>query len=348
MESWLHGSTPARDGFSFVAEWMPHARSWMCWPCRAETWGSAEALLAGQQATARIARAISTFEPVTMTARHEDAAAIKLATAGKVQIFEIALDASWARDAGPTFLRGPAAGRGAVQWRLNGWGDKLFSAASDAGLAARIAQESGARIYEAPLVCEGGAIHTDGEGTVITTEQCLLNPNRNPGLSRHEVEQRLSQFTGARRIIWLGSGFSDMQTDGHVDNFACFVAAGRVVVGVPSSASLPDAEPVKEAIRRLREARDAQGRALEVIEIVQPRRVRFDWRGHVLQTSYISFHLANGGIVMPAFNDPNDDHAQAVLADCFPGRDILQVEVLDLLQGGGGIHRIALGEPAAP
>jgi agmatine deiminase len=348
METSLGAETPARDGFAMAAEWTPHARTWMCWPCRGDAWGSADALLAGKQATARIARAVSTFEPVTMAARHEDMAAAKLATAGKVQIFETTLDDSWPRDTGPTFLRGPAGGRGAVQWQFNAWGGKYQPYTRDAGLATRIAREADARLYDGWLVCEGGAIHTDGEGTLITTEQCLLNPNRNPGLSRLDVEQRLAQFTGARRIIWLGSGFSDLQTDGHVDNIACFVAPGRVLVGVPSSPSLPDAGPVKEVIRRLREAHDAEGRALEVIEIVQPRRVRFDWRGHVLQSSYVSFYLANGGIVMPAFDDPNDEKAQAVLADCFPGRDILQVEVLDLLQGGGGIHGVALGEPAAP
>ncbi|HUO98227.1 MAG TPA: agmatine deiminase family protein [Rhizomicrobium sp.] len=348
MENSLQPGTPARDGFLFAADWAPHRRTWMCWPCRAESWGGAEAMLSGTQATARIARAISTFEPVTMAARHEDAAAAKLATSGKAQVFETALDDSCARDTGPTFLRGPAGGRGAVQWRFNGWGNKYADFAHDANLATRMANAAELRIYDGPLVCEGGAIDTDGEGTLITTEQCLLNPNRNPGLSRHEVEQRLAQYTGARRIVWLGGAFSDMQTDGHVDNFARFVAPGRVLVGIPSSPSLPDAELVKEAIRRLREARDVHGRPIEVIEIVQPRRVRFDWRGHVLQTSYVSFYLANGGIVMPAFDDPHDEKAQTVLADLFPGRDILQVEVLDLLQGGGGIHRIALGEPAAP
>ncbi len=232
--------------------------------------------------------------------------------------------------------------------QFNAWGGKYHPYAQDAGLATRIAVQAGARVYDAPLVCEGGAIHTDGEGTLITTEQCLLNPNRNPGLGKEDVEAWLARFTGARRIVWLGDGFSDMETDGHIDNTACFIAPGRVLVGVPSSPSLPDAAPVREAIRRLNAARDANGRRIEVVEMPQPRRVRFDWRGHMLPMSYINFYIANGGIVMPAFDDPNDDRAQAVLADCFPGRDILQVEVLDLLQGGGGIHCIALGEPVGP
>lgn len=339
--------TPARAGYAMPADWVGHTRSWMCWPCRDETWGDDETMLKARQATARIARAISAFEPVMLAVRHEDAAAAKLATAGKVHLFETTLDDSWARDTGPTFLCGPDGSCAAVQWQFNAWGGKYRPYANDAGMATRIANQLGCRVYDSPLVCEGGAIHTDGEGTLITTEQCLLNANRNPGMSKDEVESWLERFTGARKVIWLGDGFSDLETDGHVDNIACFTEPGRVLVGVPSSPSLPDAAPVREAIRRLKETRDAEDRAIEVVELPQPRRVRFDWRGRVMQTSYVNFYIANGGIVMPAFDDPNDDKAQAVLADCFPGRDILQVEVLDLLQGGGGIHCITLGEPAA-
>lgn len=327
-----------------VPDWADHAQTWLCWPCRPETWGSVEAFLAAQQATARIARAISAFEPVTLVVRPEDHCAAKLATAGKVQFFETPIDDSWARDTGPTFLSGPE-GEAAVQWQFNAWGGKYHPYGHDAGLATRIGLASGRAVFDAPIICEGGAIHTDGDGTLITTEQCLRNANRNPGLSQAEVEDWLMRFTGTQKVIWLGDGFSDDETDGHVDNIACFAGPGRVIVGVPSSPSLPDAEPVKEAIRRLKTARDGQGRALEVIELPQPRRVRFDWRGRMMQTSYVNFYLANGAVIMPAFDDPNDDKAEAVLADCFPGRDILQVEVLDLLQGGGGIHCITLGQP---
>jgi agmatine deiminase len=339
---------PAHDGFVMPAEWAPHARTWVCWPCRLEAWGSAEAMLRAKQATARIVRAISTFEPVIVAARHEDAAEAKLATGGLAELLEAPLDDSWVRDSGPTFLRGPAGGRGAVQWRFNAWGNKYQSFANDAALAARIAQAADVRLYEAPLVCEGGAIHCDGEGTLLTTEQCLLNANRNPHLNRQQIEELLAFYTGARRIVWLGGGFSDDETDGHVDNIACFVAPGRVLVGVPSSPSLPDFKPVRETIRRLRAAYDAEGRLIEVIEIEQPARARFDWRGRPLQASYVNFYLPNDGVVMPSFDDPNDEKARAVLADCFPGRDLLQIDALDIVEGGGGIHCITQQEPAAP
>jgi agmatine deiminase len=344
----LDASDPAHDGFVMPAEWAPHARTWMCWPCRQAAWGSAEAMQSAKQAFARVARAISTFEPVIMAARREDMAEAKLATGCKTEMFETALDDSWARDTGPTFLRGPGGGRGAVHWRFNGWGNKYQPYTDDAALGARIAAAADVRLYEAPLVCEGGAIHTDGEGTLIATEQTLLNPNRNPLLTREQVEELLALYTGARRIIWLGDGFSDDETDGHVDNIACFVAPGRVLVGVPASRSLPDYKPVMAAIRRLRDARDAEGRALEIVEIEQPARARFDWRGRPLQSSYVNFVLPNAGVVMPSFDDPNDEKARAVLADCFPGRDILQIDALDIVQGGGGIHCITQHEPAAP
>ncbi len=337
---------PARDGFTWPAEWGPHKRTWMCWPCRTEAWGGPEGLLRAKQAVARVARAISTFEPVVMAAREQDVAEVALATAGKAEIFQVPLDDSWARDIGPTFLLGSDGRKAAVQWQFNAWGNKYHPYTEDAAFAARAADVADAPVYYAPLVCEGGAIHSDGEGTLITTEQCLLNPNRNPNLTRQQVEERLALFTGARRIVWLGDGFLDEETDGHVDNIACFASPGRVIVGVPVSRSHPDFEPVMEAIRRLKILRDAQGKRFEIVEIEQPRKWREDWRGCPLAASYVNFYLPNGGVVMPSFDDVSDERARAVLADCFPDRDILQVDALDIVQGGGGIHCITQQEPA--
>lgn len=336
---------PARDGFAMPAEWAEHARTWMCWPCRVEAWGGPEGLLRARQAYARIARAISSFEPVAMAVREGDAAETRLACAGKVDLFETELDDSWARDIGPTFLVRPDGTRAAVAWQFNAWGNKYFPYAEDEGFAARVAAAIDVPCYRAPLVCEGGAFHVDGEGTLITTEQCLLNPNRNPNLTRQQVEERLALFTGARRVIWLGEGFSDEETDGHIDNIACFAAPGRVIVGVPASKSHPDFEPAIEAIRRLSEARDAEGRKLQIIEIIQPKKERTDRRGRRLQASYVNFYLANGGVVMPAFDDVHDERARETIAQCFPDRDILQIDALDIVEGGGGIHCITQQEP---
>jgi agmatine deiminase len=337
---------PARDGYAMPAEWVTHARTWMCWPCRTEVWGGQEGLLRAKQAFARVARAVSSFEPVTMAVRPDQTAEVELACSGKTEIFEVPLDDSWARDIGPTFLTGPDEGRAGIAWRFNAWGNKYHPYTEDAAFAGRVISFAEVREYRAPLVCEGGAIHVDGQGTLITTEQCLLNPNRNPGLDRQQVEERLALFTGARRILWLGEGFSDEETDGHVDNIACFCAPGRVVVGVPASRTHPDYDPAMEAIRRLGQARDAEGRRLEIVEIVQPIKDRTDWRGRPLASSYVNFYLPNGGVVMPSFDDRNDENARSVIADCFPGRDILQIDALDIVEGGGGIHCITQQEPA--
>ena len=288
---------------------------------------------------------IGWFEPVVIAARPLDAPEVQLATSGKAQIFEVAIDDSWARDSGPTFVTAEDGRKGAVQWEFNAWGNKYHPWTDDAQLASRIARQADVRLYSAPLVCEGGAIHTDGQGTLLTTDQCLLNSNRNPHLDRQQVEERLALFTGARRVIWLGEGFSDDETDGHVDNIACFVAPGRVLIGVPTSRTHPDFAPVMEAIRILRETRDAEGRKIEIVEVEQPLAQRTDWRGRPLQASYVNFYLANGGVVMPGFDDRNDEKAREIVAACFPGRDILQIQALDIVEGGGGIHCITQQEP---
>ena len=324
--------------FSMPAEWMPHARIWMAWPCRREAWDGPEGLARAKSAYAAVARAISRFEPVMMAARPEDADEARQATG--CEIFEVALDDSWARDIGPTFVTGPS-GRAAVQWRFNAWGGKYHPFDKDAAFATRVAERAGVPVILAPIFCEGGAIHSDGQGTLLTTEQCLLNPNRNPGLTKDDAERVLRDFIGARRVIWLGEGFSDTETDGHVDNIACFAGGDRVILGVPDSKSHPDHAPVMEAKRRLKAA------GLEVIELVQPQTIRHDRHGRLLQTSYVNFYFCNGGLVMPSFDDAHDEQARAVLADCFPDREIVTVPALDIVAGGGGIHCITQQEPRA-
>lgn len=340
-------SNPARDGFVMPGEWEPHARTWMCWPARAEPFGGAEGLLRAKQAYARVARAIASFEPVLMAARHQDAAEARLATGGKAEVVEIPLDDGWARDFGPTFLKDRNGALAGVQWRFNAWGGKYRPYSNDAAFATRALKTVGVSVYEAPLVCEGGAINSDGEGTLLSTEQCLLNANRNPGLSREQVEATFERYLGARKVIWLGEGFADDETDGHVDNIACFAAPARVILGMPVSRSHPDYAPSREALRRLKAAVDAQGRKLEIVVLPQPQQTRTSWAGKLLPTSYVNFYLANGAVVMPAFNDPNDESARDLLAQCFPGRDIVQIDALDIVQGGGGIHCITQQEPKA-
>ncbi len=335
--------TPADSGFHMPAEWAPHKRTWMCWPCREEAWHGSEGLSRAKGAYARVARTICAFEPVVMAARAGQVEEARRACGDGVEIFAAALDDSWTRDSGPTFLAGRE--RSGVAWRFNAWGKKYPDYEADAAFAPLVLKASDARCFRAPLVCEGGAIHTDGEGTLLTTEQTLRNANRNPRLPPEAIETILSHYLGVSRVIWLGAGFSDIETDGHVDNIACFAAPGRVILGIPPRAH-PDFEPVADARRRLAEARDAKGRALEIVEIEQPRKERNDWRGRPLAGSYVNFYIANGAVIMPGFDDGADEAARAVIRDCFPGRTVRQIDVLDIVEGGGGIHCITQQEPA--
>jgi agmatine deiminase len=293
-------------------------------------------------ATAEIARAIARFEPVILIARPADAEDAERVCGGFAEIYPAPIDDSWARDTGPTFISGHAPA--GVAWRFNAWGGKYQNYDNDAALAGRVLERAGAEAFAAPIVCEGGAIHVDGDGTLITTEQCLLNANRNPDRTRDEITDTLRGYTGAEAVIWLPGEFSDVETDGHVDNIACFVAPGRVLLGIPPT-DHPDFPAVARLKRYLSEARDARGRLIELIEIAQPQRKREDWRGRPLAASYINFYLANGSVIAPAFDDPADLPAWAVLKHCFPGRDIVQIAASELVQGGGGIHCITQQEP---
>jgi len=194
-------------------------------------------------------------------------------------------------------------------------------------------------------VMEGGAFHVDGEGTLLTSEQCLLHPNRNPDLGRADIEDLLGAYLGIRKVIWLGQGLVDDDTDGHVDNLACFVAPGKVLALSTEDSEDGNFEPLRDNLERLRAATDAQGRALEVVEIMQPK-ARYGADGRRLACSYINFYIANGGVVMPAFEDGGrDEDAYEAVARAFPDREVVQVPALDIVAGGGGIHCITQQQP---
>lgn len=327
------------------AEWEPHQRTFMAWPCRGALWGSAPALARARHATAAVARAISGFEPVTMIARPEHVAAAGVACGAGITVSAHEIDDSWMRDTGPTFVRDGWGGLAGVQWRFNGWGGKYVPHDKDAAIAGVLLRDLGLACHKAALVAEGGALHTDGAGTLITTEQCLLNPNRNPGMSQTGIETVLKNMLGMRKVIWLQQGLSGDETDGHIDNVACFAAPGRVILqgcGDPADA---DFAIVADNRTRLKAARDARGMPLDIMELPAPR-ARRDERGARLTLSYVNFYLANGGLIMPAFDDPADEPARQLLAAAFPDRQLVQLPALDIVMGGGGIHCITQQMPA--
>ena len=336
---------PVRDGLYMPAEWAPHARTWMAWPCRLEPWGSAEGLLRARVGFAAVARAISGFEKVTMAVRPQDIDEARMALGRGIEILEVAIDDSWARDIGPLFVSDGNDGVASVHWRFNAWGNKYHGYDNDAAFGRQVIEALDMRRYDGPMVLEGGSIAVDGQGTLITTEQCLLNPNRNPNLSRQQIEERLALYLGITKVVWLGEGLEDDETDGHVDNIAAFAGPGRVLLYTPSDKGGINDRVMRDNVARLKATRDAQGRSFEVIALPEPaRRERHD--GRRLDMSYINFAFANYGIVMPSFDDPADKVALDVMAKTFPERRIVQVPASDIVQGGGGIHCITQQQPA--
>lgn len=357
-------STPAADGFWMPAEWERHAGTWMAWPERPDTWRD-DAGPAGV-AFAEVAAAIGASEPVTMTASPAAIERARAALSEAVRVVELATDDAWMRDVGPTFVVDDAGTRRGIDWIFNAWGGRrggLYAPwdRDDAAASAILELERTDR-YRAPIVLEGGAIHTDGEGTLLTTEECLLNPNRNPQCSRAEIEHHLRDYLGVETIIWLGSGVYLDETDGHIDNLACFVRPGVVALTWTDDRDDPQYERSLDARRRLEAATDGRGRALEVHLVHQPgplvmsdaeaaglRTVagsKARRAGDRLAASYVNFFVGNTRVVMPLLDDRHDDHARALLATLFPGREVVGVDAREILLGGGNVHCITQQVPA--
>ena len=337
-------AAPADDSFTMPAEWTPHDRCWMAWPCREALWG--EHLDAAREATAEVARAIAAFEPVTMIANPESVAEVSLRCGGGVACLPMAHDDSWIRDNGPTFVVDGLGGVAGIDWRFNAWGGRYQAYDKDAAVARAVLEHLELPRHAAPLVLEGGAIHVDGEGSCLTTERCLLDPNRNPEPDKAAIEALLGTYLGVRRVIWLGEGLRGDDSGGHVDNVACFVRPGVVLALAADDPEDENHAALADNLARLRAARDAKGRELEVIEVAQPGPAEGD-DGRRLALSYVNFYLANGAVILPSFEDSKDKAAYETLAACFPGRELRQVPALDILRGGGGIHSITLQQPSA-
>lgn len=321
-------------------EWMPHARCFMAL-CAAHELYDAKEIHEIHLAQARIARAIARFEPVTMLANNEDVATARSLCGPSVDVLEMKHYDVWTRDTLPTFIHSNS-GPKAVCWNFNTWGNKFPEAPGygyDETLAVRMAKHLGIPTVKAGMVGEGGAIETDGAGTLITTETCLLNPNRNPGMSRTEIDRELMRLTGCRKVIWLHGSDADKITNGHVDGIARFVKPGVVIAEVPQDPEDPEYDDLHFCAEQLEKARDAEGRKLEVIRMQRPRWDMMEERGSDFAASYINCYEANGGIVMPAFGDEeSDEAARQVFADLRPDHEIIQIDVDAICEGGGGIH----------
>ena len=337
-------SNPFDDGFSMPAEWANHARCWMAWPVRDTAWG--EHLEAAQEAVAELAKTIAQFEPVTMVVKPKNVAEVSLLTGQGVNQISLQQDDCWIRDMGPVFVTNDAKEVAGIDWNFNGWGHRYPEYDRDAAVAEAILENLKMRRYDADLVVEGGALHVDGEGTLIATEAVLLNPNRNPDKSRQQVEESLIRYLGVKQVIWLGEGLQDDFGGGQVQNLARFVKPGTVLALTSSDSADPNHKVLTDNLARLKAAKDAAGRDLEIIEVEQPR-PQFDAEGRRLALSYVNFYLPNNALIVPAYEDgAADKRAFDTICKLYPKREVIQLPAIELAYGGGGIHSICLPQPA--
>jgi len=329
--------------FRMPAEWSTHEGCLMAWPTRQDLWGGV--LDEARREYAAVARAVAGFEPVTMVARPGQGEQARGLCGDGVEVVELPIDDSWFRDSGPIFVLGADGERAGVDFRFNSWGGKHHPFDADDRISGLLLERLGVERIASPMVLEGGAITVDGEGTLITTEQCLLHPNRNPGLTREQIEAELMARLGVTKVIWLPyGGLEDTETDGHVDGVCAFTAPGRVLLSVPGDPDHPDHQRTRDNRAVLEAATDARGRRLEILELPQTAFVEVD--GEPTEVSYLNFYLANGGVVVPVADVPEDAGALAVIAAAFPDRTVVGVRCRVVGYGGGGVHCITQQIPA--
>lgn len=356
-------STPRADGFRMPAEWEPHAGCYLVWPERTDTWrlGAKPA----QAAFAAVAEAIATTEPVTVLVSRSQWLNARERLPEHVRVIEMSTNDAWVRDTGPSFVVDDAGALRAVSWDFNAWGGLdgglYFPWDADDLVGPKIADLERCRLYQPGLVLEGGSIEVDGEGTALTTEECLLNANRNPHLSKDEIGALLRDHLTVDTIIWLPNGVYLDETDGHIDNLARFVAPGRVMLTWTDDKDDPQWQISHAARRVLESAVDSRGRSLEVVPIHQPGPLTITeeeaagidhvpgaqprLRGERLAGSYVNSYIGNDIVVVPVFDDPHDDAAVAQYETLFPGRRVLTLPGREIVLGGGNVHCITQQVP---
>jgi agmatine deiminase len=323
----------------------------MAWPTSGYTLGdtAAEADEA-RTAWAAVAAAVARFEPVSMVVAPEDVDVARDRLGEQVELHVAPLDDAWMRDMGPTFVVDENGRLGAVDWVFNGWGAQEWATwEHDAGVARAVADWAGAEVVDSPMGNEGGGIHVDGRGTVLLTQTVQLDPHRNPGWTRGEVEAELARTIGARHAIWLPRGltrdYDTFGTRGHVDIVATFPGPGTVLMHAQRDPAHPDHVVSRETRELLAGSTDADGRPLEVIELPAPARL-VDEKGPV-DHSYVNHVVVNGGVIACTFDDPHDSEALEILAQAYPGREVVGVDARALFDRGGGIHCVTAQQPAA-
>lgn len=357
-------STPGKDGFHMPAEFEPQQRVWMLWPQRPDNWR--DGAKPAQKAYADVAAAIRKFVPVTMCVNREQYQNARAMLSKDIQLVEMSSNDAWMRDMGPSFLVNDQGELRGCDWTFNAWGgleDGLyFPWDLDDQVAGKVCELAGAKAYRADnFVLEGGSFHVDGEGTVLTTKMCLLSKGRNPGMTQQEIEEKLCEYLGAQKVLWLDDGIDPEETNGHVDDVACFVRPGEVACIYTEDQSSPFYEAAQKCYRQLCEMTDAKGRKLKVHKVCCPAesvRIEKDFRidvsseaiprkeGDLCIASYLNFLITNGAVIVPQYGDKNDRLALEQLKSIFPEREIVGVYTREIVYGGGNIHCITQQQPA--
>ncbi len=338
--------------YSMPAEWAPQKACWLAWPSHAELWGEAELAEVQAEFTA-LCKAIAyapsgqrsqTLHILVPNSEQHQRASAALRDVPAVEFHPIGFGDIWLRDTAPLFVETDGGTLAAACFRFNGWGGK-YSLAHDPEVSHRIAATLPYTKIDYDWVLEGGSVEIDGEGTCLTSEQCLLNPNRNPGLNRSQIEDALRLALGAEKVLWLKDGLVNDHTDGHIDTIARFTAPGKVVCMAPSGSDDPNCGVLVDIQEKLRSFTDARGRKLEVATVPSPGRV-VDENGRVLAASYVNFYIANHAVVVPTYGVPADEAAVKAIAKLFPGRKTVGLSARAILNGGGAFHCITQQQPA--
>jgi len=355
----IRDNFPLADGFYMPAEFAPHEGCLMIWPERRDSWQYGA--YAAQKAFLQVMRAISQSEKVTVFCSESQYDNARAQIPPEIRLVVLETDDAWARDIAPTFLIDGQGQRRGIDWGFNAWGgdvDGLYpSWERDNRAARKICDLLDVDCYnQRNFIFEGGAIHTDGEGTALVTDSCLLSPGRNPDMTKTEIEQNLRACLGVSKIIWLPYGIDQDETNGHIDNICAFTAPGEVVLAWTDNPNDPQYMLSQEDLMILTNSVDAQGRSLTIHKLPLPAPVTMTAgecagldlcegvptrkTGERLAASYVNFYISNRAVIMPAFDDPMDKLAQDILQKLFPTRRVIPIPARNILIGGGGIHCI--------
>ncbi|MCO5385034.1 agmatine deiminase family protein [Desulfosporosinus sp.] len=340
---------PIKSNYKMPPEWIKHARTFISWPIKDSMCYPVDydAVCKGYT---EIIQAIAEFEPVTVVVSSEDLGKLSSLFHGEqIELLAIEHNDAWLRDNGPTFLVRDGGDVAGVNWKFNAWGGKYSPWDLDDLVATKILDHVGVKRFDAPLVMEGGSFHVDGEGTLLTTEQCLLNLNRNPDLTREQIEVELKRFLNIQKVVWLKKGLDGDETDGHVDNLACFAAPGKILLQICEDPKDENYGITEENLEILKKETDAKGRSFEIIPIQQPPKMYDPVSNERLTLSYLNFYFVNDGIILPIFGGKakeSDELAVQMLSQTFPQRRIRPVNGMGLIREGGNVHCATQQMPA--